>query len=82
MIPTKVAQAPPIYPIMLIILLALLLNGLGVISGIKATAGFRYIIAKKTTIAIKEIVPTKLWIWNKTGIKGKAIAQQKVPIKI
>jgi hypothetical protein len=37
--------------------LARLRKGFGVISGIKATAGFRYIIIKKSTIAIVAMTP-------------------------
>ena len=66
----------------LMIPFALLRKGFGVISGIKATAGFLYIIANKTTIAIMMITPAKLFIWKKTGINGKATTQMNVPTKI
>ena len=45
---------------MLMMAFALERSGFGVISGIKATAGLRYIIAKTTTINIMMIMPMML----------------------
>ena len=45
---------------MFIMPLALARRGLGVISGMSATAGLRYIIMKMSTIAIMATMPTML----------------------
>ena len=67
---------------MLIIPLALARRGLGVMSGIRATAGLRYIIMKIRTMAIVMTMPTMLFLWKKRGMKGKATAETKVPTRI
>ena len=66
----------------LMIPLALLRSGFGVISGIKATAGLRYIIANKTTNAIMTITPAKLLCVKNKGINGNSAQHTIVPIAI
>ena len=67
---------------MLMIPLALARRGLGVMSGMRATAGLRYIIMKISTIAMVMTIPAILLRWKKSGMKGKAIAETKVPTRI
>ena len=62
--------------------LALARRGLGVISGIRATAGFRYIIMNSSTMAIMITMPATLFRWKNRGIKGKATAETRVPVRI
>ena len=66
----------------LMIPLALERSGFGVISGIKATAGLRYIIANKTTIAIITMTPTKLLCVKNKGINGNNAQHTIVPTAI
>ena len=58
--PRMVAEAPPRYPTILMIPLALALKGFGVTSGIRATAGFLYIIMKIRTMAMDMTMPRML----------------------
>ena len=67
---------------MLMMPLALARSGFGVMSGISATAGLRYIIMKSSTTAIIETMPTTLFRWKKSGMNGKATAETKVPTRI
>ena len=47
-----------------------------------ATAGLRYIIMNISTIPMRITMPTMLLLWKKTGMKGKAIADTKVPVRM
>ena len=67
---------------MLMIPFALALSGLGVMSGMRATAGFLYIIMNRSTMAIIAIMAPILLIWKKRGMNGNATADTKVPIRI
>ena len=62
--------------------LARALSGFGVMSGIRATAGLRYIIMKASTTAIMNTMPAMLFRWKNRGMKGKASAATKVPVRI
>ena len=78
----KYPIAYPTPPIMLIILFALLLNGFGVISGIRATHGDRYIFintsTKNTLISSSQKLPESLAI----GKNANAIALNTIPTAI
>ena len=62
--------------------LALARRGLGVMSGMRATAGLRYIIIKMRTMAIIATIPAMLLLWKNSGINGNATAETNVPTRI
>ena len=67
---------------MLMMPLALARRGLGVMSGMRATAGLRYIIMKRSTTAIIATMPATLFRWKNRGMNGNATAETKVPVRM
>ena len=67
---------------MLMMPLALARRGLGVMSGMRATAGLRYIIIKMRTMAIIATIPAMLLLWKNSGINGNATAETNVPTRM
>ena len=67
---------------MLMMPLALARRGLGVMSGMSATAGLRYIIIKMSTTAIIATMPAMLLLWKKSGMNGNATADTNVPTRM
>ena len=65
---------------MFMIPFALALRGFGVMSGMSATAGLRYIIMNMSTMAIIATMPAMLFSWKNNGMKGNAIADTNVPM--
>ena len=48
----------------------------------RATAGLRYIIMKISTVTMAMIMPTMFLLWKNRGMKGKATAETRVPIRM